>query len=249
MAFLQSAPPRQPFFRAPPVVLWLIGGLAALHVARISVPANQQDAILYQFGLYPGRYSQAFLQSYSQTFLHSRVVDPGSVWERAIPFVSYVGLHATWTHLVINSLWLLAFGPIVARRFGNMLFLLFFLICGVLAAVTYLAFNWGGALPVVGASGAISGLMAAGLRMLPGQTPWAVPGETPLAPLFSRQLLIFTAIWVAINLLTGITGLGTGGESGLIAWQAHLGGFVADLLLCGPFDRLRPRLVGTPLDR
>jgi membrane associated rhomboid family serine protease len=249
MAFLQSVPPRQPLFRAPSVVLWLIGGLAALHLARISMPANQQDAIVYQFGLYPWRYSQAFLQSYSQTFLHSRVVDPGSVWERAIPFVSYMGLHASWTHLVINGLWLLAFGPIVARRWGNLLFLVFFTVCGVLGAFAYLVFNWEGLVPVIGASGAISGLMAAALRMLPGQTPWAVPGETPLAPLLSRQLLIFTAIWTAINIVTGITGLGMGGESALVAWQVHLGGFAAGLLLCGPFDRLRPRAVGTPLDR
>jgi len=240
MAFLQSAPPREPFFRAPSVVLWLIGGLAALHLAWILVPASQQDALVYQFGLYPWRYSHAFLQS--------RMADPGTVWERAVPFVSYLGLHASWTHLVINSLWLLAFGPIVARRYGSLLFLLFFLVCGVAAAFTYLAFNWGGALPVVGASGAISGLMAAALRMLPGQTPWAVPGETPLAPLFSRQLVVFTAIWAAINLLTGITGLGMGGESGLIAWQAHLGGYAAGLLLSGPFDRLRPRATGTPVD-
>ena len=241
MAFLQSAPPRQPFLRAPPVVLWLIGALVALHLARISAPGDRPDALVYQFGLYPWRYSHAFLES--------RMADPGTLWERAIPFVSYMGLHGSWTHLVINSLWLLAFGPIVARRYGNILFLAFFLLCGVVAAMTYLALNWGDSLSVIGASGAISGLMAAGLRMLPGQTPWAVPDETPLAPLLSRQLVIFTALWVAINLLTGITGLGMGGESGLIAWQAHLGGFAAGLLLSGPFDRLRPRAVGTPLDR
>ena len=241
MAFLQSAPPRQPFLRAPPVVLWLIGVLVALHLARISAPGDRPDALVYQFGLYPWRYSHAFLES--------RMADPGTLWERAIPFVSYMGLHGSWTHLVINSLWLLAFGPIVARRYGNILFLAFFLLCGVVAAMTYLALNWGDSLSVIGASGAISGLMAAGLRMLPGQTPWAVPDETPLAPLLSRQLLIFTVLWTAINLVTGITGLGMGGESGLVAWQAHLGGFLAGLLLCAPFDSLRPRSVGAPVDR
>jgi len=56
-------------------------------------------------------------------------------------------------------------------------------------------------------------------------------------------------VWAAINIVAGITGLGVGGESGLIAWQAHLGGFLAGLLLCGPFDALRPRQVGIPLDR
>lgn len=241
MAFLQSAPPRQPIFRAPPVVLWLIGTLAALHMARLSRPAGQADALVYEYGLYPLRYSRAFLESH--------MANPGTLWERAIPFVSYMGLHGSWMHLIINCLWLLAFGPIVARRFGNALFLLFFLACGVVAALCYLALNWGSPVPVVGASGAISGLMAAAIRMLPGQAPWVAQSEAPLAPLLSRQILVFSAIWAGINLLTAVTGFGMGGESGLIAWQAHLGGFLAGLLLCVPFDHLRPRSVGTPVDR
>jgi len=240
MAFLQSAPPRQPIFRAPAVVLWLIGLLAALHLARISRPALS-DALVYEYGLYPLRYSHAFLESH--------MANPGTLWERVVPFLSYLGLHGSWMHLIINCLWLLAFGPIVARRFGNVLFLLFFLACGVAAALCYLALNWGSPVPVVGASGAISGLMAAAIRMLPGQAPWVTQSEAPLAPLLSRQILVFSAIWAAINLLTALTGLGVGGESGLIAWQAHLGGFLAGLLLCGPLDRLRPRSVGTPVDR
>ena len=237
MAFLQSHPPRQPIFRAPSVVLALIGILTALHLARVSLPAAQADHIVDLFAFFPDHYSRAFLGSDT----------PGLLWD-AVPFFSYIGLHASWTHVVINSLWLLAFGPIVARRFGSALFLAFFLVCGVAGALAYLAFNWASPNPVIGASGAIAGLMAAGMRTLPGQAPWAHPGETPLAPMFSRQILVFSALWTAINLLTAFTGLGMGGESGLIAWQAHLGGFAAGLLLCGPFDGLRPRVVGVPLD-
>ncbi len=144
-------------------------------------------------------------------------------------------------HLAINSLWLLAFGPIVARRFGAPLFLLFFLICEIAAAAAHLALNWGSLMPVIGASGAISGLMGAGLRLLPTQAPWAVQGEDKLAPIFSRQIVIFTVVWMAINLAAGLTGFGLGGETGLIAWQAHMGGYLAGLLLAGPFDRFRPR--------
>lgn len=240
MAFLQSHPPRQPVFRAPPIVLWLIGVLAALHAARTWLPEARAQALAFDYGLVPARYSRAFLES--------RMADPGTVWDRLVPFVSYMGIHNDWTHLIINCLFLLAFAPIVARRFGPLLFLAFFIICGIAGALTYLAFNWGSPAPVVGASGAISGLMAAALRMLPGQTPWAVPGATPLAPIFSRQMVIFTAVLVAINVLTGVTGLPLGGENAQIAWQAHLGGYVAGLLLCGPFDALRPRNVGEPLD-
>lgn len=245
MAFLQSAPPRQPIFRAPPVVLWLIGILAGLHLLRLVLPAGAAQDMVYEYALIPARYSHAFVAA--QTGLSTSW--PGTILERAIPFISYMGIHNDWTHLVINSLWLLAFGPVVARRQGPLLFLLFFLICGIVGAFTYVAFNWGSPVPVVGASGAISGLMAAALRMLPGQAPWAEPNSAPLAPIFSRQIVIFTLVWAAINLLAGVTGLTLGGESGQIAWQAHLGGFLAGLLLCGPFDGLRPRQVGMPLDR
>jgi membrane associated rhomboid family serine protease len=245
MAFLQSAPPRQPIFRAPAVVLWLIGGLTALHALRLLLPPARSQDVIYEYALIPARYSHAFVVA--QSDLSSSW--PGTVLERAVPFLSYMGLHNDWTHLVINCLWLLAFGPVVARRLGSVLFLVFFLLCGLVGALAFLALNWGSPIPVVGASGAISGLMAAGLRMLPGQAPWVEPGSAPLAPLFSRQIVIFTAVWAAINLLAGVTGLGLGGESGLIAWQAHLGGFVAGLLLCEPFDLLRPRQVGMPLDR
>ena len=238
MAFLQAHPPRQPIFRAPSVVLALIGILAALHLARVSLPGDMADTIVAQYAFFPDHYGHAFLETHGAQ----------PIWQGLVPFLSYMGLHASWTHLVINCLWLLAFGPIVARRFGSVLFVAFFLVCGVAGALAYLAFNWASPNPVIGASGAIAGLMAAGMRMLPGQAPWAHPGETPLAPMFSRQILVFSALWTAINLLTAFTGLGMGGESGLIAWQAHLGGFAAGLLLCGPFDGLRLRVVGAPLD-
>lgn len=238
MAFLQSQPSnpwtRQPIFRAPRVVIGLILVLVAAHVARVMAPTALSDQIITRFAFIPARYSHAFLATHN--------VDPGNFFDRAVPFVSYMALHNDFTHLAINSLWLLAFGPIVARRFGALLFLVFFLICGILGALTHMAFNWGSLMPVIGASGAISGLMGAGLRLLPTQAPWAVPGEGNLAPIFSRQIIIFTAIWLAINLAAGLTGFGLVGEQGMIAWQAHVGGYAAGLLLAGPFDRLRSRL-------
>src|SRR3954466_9814785 len=169
MGFLQWAPPRQPIFRAPAVVLWLIGGLTALHALRLLLPAARSQDMVYEYALIPARYSHAFVVS--QAGLSESW--PGTVLERAVPFLTYMGLHHDWTHLVINCLWLLAFGPVVARRLGPVLFLVFFLVCGVAGALTFLALNWGLAVPVIGASGAISGLMAAALRMLPGQAPWA----------------------------------------------------------------------------
>lgn len=240
MAFLQSSPPRQPIFRAPAIVLWLIGALALAHAGRVLGPPARAEDMIGEYAFIPARYSHAFLAAHG--------IDPGTVWEQVLPFFSYMALHNDWTHLAINCLWLLAFGPIVARRFGAALFLVFFVVCGVMGAVTHLLFNWGNAVPVIGASGAISGLMAAALRMLPGELPWASPGAAPLAPILSRPIVTYTLVWAGVNLLAGLTGLGLGGESGLIAWQAHLGGYLAGLLLCGSFDRLRPRGTPAPLD-
>jgi len=225
MAFLHSGEDRQPAFNVPAIVLGLIGLLAAAHGLRLMLPPAQ---------------SADFVTAYA--FIPARLLFPGSFWDKAVPFVSYMVIHGDWAHVGINCLWLLAFGPIVARRFGAPLFLLFFLICGVAAAAIFLAFDWGGADPVVGASGAISGLMAAGIRLLPGLAPWARPGEAPMAPLFTRQVLGFTAVWAVMNVVVGIWGLGMVPAGQAIAWQAHLGGYFAGLLLAGAFDGLRRRV-------
>ncbi len=213
-------------------MLWLIGLLLAAHGARMLLvdPAGSADIII-AYAFIPVRYAFA-----------------GDLWDLFIPFVSHIFLHGDWPHVILNSLWLLAFGPIVARRFGGALFILFFLVCGTAGAGAYLLFNWGSPDPVVGASGAVSGLMAAGLRLMPGLFSWAIPGETRLAPILSRPILTFTASWLALNVVVGLIGAGFLGSEGAIAWQAHLGGYFAGLLLAGLFDSLRPRTLAPSLD-
>jgi len=237
MAFLQPqmpGPGRQPMFRVPGVVVGLIGVLAAAHGVRALASPTLSDVLINQYAFIPARYSRAFLSSHD--------VDPGSLLDRAVPFVSYMGLHNDFTHLAINCLWLLAFGPIVARRYGAVLFLAFFVICGIAGAGAHLALNMGSLVPVIGASAAISGLTAAGLRLLPAQQGMMLGlgglQSGPMAPILSRQVLLFAIVWIGVNLVAGLTGMGAGGTVGLIAWQAHLGGFAAGLVLAEPFDRL-----------
>jgi membrane associated rhomboid family serine protease len=213
MAFLQSAPPREPFLHAPAVVLWLIGLMVTVHVGLALLPPAMSDALILQFAFIPAR------------FVHD-----SSLWALTIPFLSHMLLHGSVFHLATNCLWLLAFGPIVARRYGSVPFLLFFAVCGIAGALTHLAFYWGTPEAVIGASGGISGLMAAGIRLL--RWPGTPPGER-LAPLFSRPVLLFTGVWLATNLLFGITGIGTGGELQQIAWLAHLGGYLSGLIGIG----------------
>jgi membrane associated rhomboid family serine protease len=221
MAFLRDGDRREPAFNVPASVTWLIVALVAAHVARVLLPPEASERALIDYGFIPLRLSQGFANG---------------LLERVTPFVSYIFLHGDLTHLAVNCLWLLAFGPIVARRFGPILFILFFLVCGVLAAATYFCVNRLSPIPVIGASGAISGLMAAGVRLLRPTTSRRLEFRGSLAPIFSRQVLVFSLFWVVVNLVFGPTGLTLGGETGQLAWQAHLGGYFAGLLLVRPFD-------------
>jgi membrane associated rhomboid family serine protease len=225
MAFFQDGAARQPFLRVPAAVIWLIAALIGAHALRVFAFPQEADAIVLTYGLVPARYAHLTAQAFH----------PVLALGLALPFVTYLFVHGSFTHVLINSVWLLAFGAIVARRLGTLLFLAFFLVCGIAGALVQLACNWGSPAPVVGASAAISGLMAAGFRML----PVPVTGERGhLAPIFSPRVLVWSAVWAIVNVVAGVTGLGTGSQMQLIAWQAHLGGYAAGLLLAGPFDRL-----------
>jgi membrane associated rhomboid family serine protease len=223
MAFFQDNPSsRQPLLNAPPTVLWLIGALLAAHLVRIMLPGSGPDEIVQNYALIPARYAEAFSQG----------LPPGGVLGLALPFVTYMFLHGDFTHVGINSLWLLVFGPIVVRRLGTGRFLLFFLVCGIVAALLHLAVYWGSGAAVVGASGAVSGLMAAGMRIVYGRI---YGGPQGLAPILSRPIIGFSVVWVAVNIVTGLLRVGVTDSLTLIAWVAHLGGYFAGLVAIKAF--------------
>lgn len=225
MAFVQDdRPARAPFLNAPPIVLWLIGLLLATHTVRVLLPGNLPDAILENYAFIPARFADAMAQG----------VSPGGLAGLGVCFISYIFLHGDFTHVGINSLWLLVFGPIVARRLGAARFVLFFLLCGVAAAAVHLAVYWGSAMAVVGASGGVSGLMAAGMRILYGRMFGDAKG---LAPIFSKPILAFSAVWMVANIIGGVLRLGVTDDLTLIAWVAHLGGYFAGLVMIAVFDR------------
>jgi membrane associated rhomboid family serine protease len=228
MAFLQETP--QPFFRVPLIVPLLIALLVGIELSREFLWEAATNHVYYQYGLVPALYSHSYLASHhydSPTWLE---------WLR--PFITYNFLHGGFAHVAANSIWLLAFGPVVARRYGSALFLAYFLLCGIAGAVAQLVCAWGSPAPIIGASAAIAGLMGASFRVI-GPRPLeqaAVP-----APLFSKRILLWSAVWLGVNLVAGVLGLGAGPGIQLIAWQAHIGGYFAGLLLVGPFDTLARR--------
>jgi membrane associated rhomboid family serine protease len=212
-------------------VIWLIVALVGAHALRVWVFPQDSDWLFVTYGFVPARYSHAWLDAHG--------MNPGTLLDRTLPFVTYMFLHGGFMHVAINCAFLLAFGPAVARRFGSLLFLLFFMFCGIAGAAVHLACNWGSPAPVIGASGAVSGLMSAGFLLLP--TVWA-DSRQPLGSIFAPRMLVWTAFFVGVNVFAGVTGMGTGADVQLVAWQAHLGGYAAGLLLVWPFDALaRPR--------
>lgn len=221
--FVEGKPARQPFLRAPASVLGLIGVLVAAHVLRVLAPPAVAEQVLNNYALDPARYSGHVA---------------AGVLANVLPLFTHMLLHANATHLAVNSVWLLVFGPIVARRYGGGAFVVFFVLCGLAGAAFFIALNWGDDVGVIGASGAISGLMGGAIRMMRLRQPYLNVATMPLLPIWSSQVLGFSAVWLAINLVTGLTGLGTGGQIEPVAWQDHMGGYLAGLILVGPFEAL-----------
>ena len=149
-------------------------------------------------------------------------------------------LHGNWAHALMNAAFVLAFGAPVARYFGRgfvgtTTFFAFYLLCGILAALGFAALHWGAAVAMVGASGAASGLMGAAARLIGGH---GRPG-----PMFSQAVTGMGGAWIIINLIMAVTGgalIPGAGEAG-VAWEAHLGGFAAGVLLIGPFGWIAGR--------
>ena len=191
---------------------------------------------------------------YAFSFIPARISGAApfpAIWGSQVwSFVTYGLLHADMMHLFFNSLWLLVFGSVVARRLGAFeISRVRLRLSTIMGAVATLLTHWGEAAIMIGASGAVSGLMAAAIPLMYGTglrlgDTYRIDIATvrplrPLEILTNRRALIFTLIWIAVTLFSGASGW-TGAsfmEEGRIAWEAHLGGFVAGLLAFYWLDR------------
>lgn len=157
------------------------------------------------------------------------------------PLVLSIFLHGSWPHVLMNSAFALAFATPVALRMGEdakgaMTFFVFFLACGILGNLGYAALSFGHDNPVVGASGAVAGMMGAASRLM-GR-------HGDLAPFRSRVVIGMALSWLVVNLLFGLLLVGwmPGAGGAEIAWQVHLVGYAAGLLLLAPALSLIGRL-------
>jgi len=225
---------RQPIFNIPASVVWALLIMVAVHVTRSLLPVESAEELLLTLAFIPARY------------LVPAPILPGGEWADVTSFVTYMFVHGDATHLIVNSIWMLAFGSAVAKRVGDMRFVLFSILCGIAGVLVHLVLHFGELVPVVGASAAISGQMAAAIRFMFGASRQIVPNvgnlaSVPLASigqtLTDLRFLAFLGIWILLNLLFGLGGVQLNGSDAGIAWEAHIGGFVCGLLAFGFFDR------------
>jgi membrane associated rhomboid family serine protease len=136
-------------------------------------------------------------------------------------------MHAGWMHLLGNMLFLWIFGDNVEERLGRARFLIFYLACGVAAALAQVAVSAESSIPNLGASGAISGVLAGYLVLIPKGRVRVLMG----ARVVSLPALVVIGIWIVLQLISGVSSFTQPGQTGGIAYMAHIGGFVAGLAL------------------
>ena len=163
--------------------------------------------------------------------------------EGLVPLFSSMFLHGGWLHLIGNMLFLWIFGDNVEDRFGHGRFVLFYLSGGVVAIVAHLAANPASTVPTIGASGAVAAVLGAYWFLYPGARVLAL---VPLGFFIQTAELparLFLGIWFGLQIVSGLIESGTGaGNTGGVAWWAHIGGFLFGYLIAAGFCRPRRRV-------
>ena len=166
-------------------------------------------------------------------------LESGRWGDLVTPFFSSMFLHGGWLHLIGNMWYLWIFGDNVEDALGPVGFLIFYLVTGLAAGVTHYVLQPESAIPTVGASGAISGVLAGYAVLFPRARVVTLVPLGFFIQLMELPAVVLLVIWVVIQALSGLVSFGVG-QAGGVAWGAHVGGFVAGLILVKLF---RPRQV------
>jgi membrane associated rhomboid family serine protease len=200
---------------------------------------------LYEVFILNSHQAELLISNYGLVPNKVRIDQVNNLYELRVmvlrPFFSNMFLHGGWGHLISNMWILFIFGDNVEDRMGKVRYFLFYILCGLIASFTHFILHRNSPVPAIGASGAISGVMAAYMLMFPRST------IVSLVPIFIIPLflpipaIIYIGIWFVGQLLSGTTSLMFSGIATGIAFWAHIGGFIGGMLLYRLFDSARGR--------
>jgi membrane associated rhomboid family serine protease len=260
---------REPAFNLPFVVMALVLILLVIHLGASFLSDVAEDAVARQFAFIPGRLTLGLWPDALSRLLANVNENPAALRQAAMlrhfhvledgpkiwTLLTYAFLHGGWAHVGLNSVWIIAFGPPIARRIGPIRFLLLFATASIAGALVHWAFNPLDFTPLIGASAGDSGLMAAATRFIfePGG-PLSGAGYSRSAPrsddfvaapplgrlLRERRVQMFLVVWFIGNFVFGAGAQSLGLSEGPVAWLAHVGGFTLGLVAFPLFDRKPP---------
>ncbi len=216
----------------PLVTIALIVACTLVFLWQVTLPAQQAQIAVYAFGMIP-----AVL--FGDAELPPRLAKIPAT----LSLITSMFLHGGWLHLIGNMLYLWIFGNNIEDSMGHGRFIVFYLLCGIAAALTQAVQDPASVVPMIGASGAIGGVLGGYILLFPRARILVL---VPLGILFftmRRPALVVLGIWFALQFL--LSTMSTGAPGGVATW-AHVGGFVAGLILIGPFRDRRFPLLGGP---
>ncbi len=226
---VETNAPREPVFFLPRSIVAAIALCAGLYALEAYVlPARMDAQFLGSMAFVPARFdgiNAMFLFEFARTAITSSL------------------LHASFAHLAVNMVWLAAFGAPLAQRLGTWRFAAFWAFTALCAALLHFFTHWGDLSPLVGASGVVSGAMAAAARFGFAASGNSGPRAFEGAPLTlgeaarNRNVITFVLVWALVNFVSGAGAVDIGQGGASIAWQAHIGGFLAGLFGLQLFDR------------
>jgi membrane associated rhomboid family serine protease len=212
------------------VVLIVLNVLAFFYELLLG-PAELQR-FFYAYAVVPARY-----------FTSGSVEWWGTAWESemtglVLPIFTAMFLHGGWLHLGGNMLYLWIFGDNVEDRMGHFRFLIFYLLCGVLATMAHVVTNADSHVPSLGASGAISGVLGAYFMLYPGARVVTLVPIWIFLHFIEIPAFFFLGFWFVQQFFYGTLSLGVeSAQTGGVAWWAHIGGFVSGAILVHVFKR------------